>query len=255
MPGEPFGESLFLLHRRVVVVFVCAREAQSDPPQPFELKDGDRIVLVGDTFIERDQRYGYLETLLSISNPDKNMVFRNLGWSGDTVGGVSRSGFDRPEAGFEQLRLQILAARPTVVLVGYGMADSFAGEAGLPAFKQGLLPNTKRDRLHEGSGCVRIAGCEHAKLGRPLPDPARHNRDLSLYRDVIKRVAAQRKAAFVDLFDRFSDLYSTGGQPHENGRASLTDNGIHLTEAGYLEAAVFVAEQLGHDGALLHPAY
>ena len=114
------------------------REARSDQPPRFELKDGDRIVLVGDTLIERDQRYGYLETLLSISNPDKNLVFRNLGWSGDTVGGVSRSGFDPPEAGFEQLRQQILAVKPTVVVVGYGMADSFAGEAGLPAFEQGL---------------------------------------------------------------------------------------------------------------------
>ena len=114
------------------------REAHGDQPPRFELKDGDRIVLVGDTLIERDQRYGYLETMLSISNPDKNLVFRNLGWSGDTVGGVSRSGFDPPEAGFEQLRQQILAVKPTVVLVGYGMADSFAGEAGLPAFEQGL---------------------------------------------------------------------------------------------------------------------
>ena len=33
----------------------------------------------------------------------------------------------------------------------------------------------------------------HANLGRPLPDPAGHNRDLARYRDVIKRVA---KAAF-----------------------------------------------------------
>ena len=107
--------------------------SQADEPPRFELKDGDRIVLVGDTFIERDQRYGYLETLLSIGNPDKNLVFRNLGWSGDTVAGVSRSGFDPPQTGFEQLRQQILAVKPTVVLVGYGMADSFAGEAGLPA--------------------------------------------------------------------------------------------------------------------------
>jgi hypothetical protein len=120
-----------------IVGLMCVFSQQESPgsqPPKFELRDGDRIALIGDTLIERDQRYGYLETLLSISNPDKNLVFRNLGWSGDTVGGISRSGFDPPEAGFEQLRQQILAVKPTVVLVGYGMADSFAGEGGLPAF-------------------------------------------------------------------------------------------------------------------------
>ena len=98
----------------------------------FELNDGDRIVLVGDTLIERDQRYGYLEAMLTLRNPEKDLTFRNLGWSGDTVAGLSRAGFDPPEAGYRQLIEQVLAAKPTVLIVGYGMADSFDGEAGRP---------------------------------------------------------------------------------------------------------------------------
>ncbi len=121
-----------------LMFLVAPRETRSEQPPRFELHNGDRVALLGDTLIERDQRYGYLETLLSIANPDKDLVFRNLGWSGDTVGGISRAGFDPPEAGFEQLRQQIPAVKPTVVLVGYGMADSFAGETGLPGFEQGL---------------------------------------------------------------------------------------------------------------------
>ena len=73
-------------------------EVRADEPPKFELKDGDRIVLVGDTLIERDQRYGYLETLVVDRNPDKNLVFRNLGWSGDTVGGSLPIGI-RPARG------------------------------------------------------------------------------------------------------------------------------------------------------------
>ena len=30
-----------------------------------ELKDGDRVVLLGSTFLERAERYGYLETELT----------------------------------------------------------------------------------------------------------------------------------------------------------------------------------------------
>ncbi len=53
----------------------------------FALRDGDRVVLVGNTLIEREQRYGYWETALTRCYPDKSITFRNLGWSGDTVFG------------------------------------------------------------------------------------------------------------------------------------------------------------------------
>ena len=218
------------------------RQPQSDQPPRLELKDGDRIVLVGDTLIERDQRYGYLETLLSISNPDKNLVFRNLGWSGDTVGGVSRSGFDPPEAGFEQLRQQILAVKPTVVMVGYGMADSFAGEAGLPAFEQGLarllnvIDSTK-------ARVVFLSPVAHADLGRPLPDPTSHNRDLARYRDVIKRVAKAAIGPRSSTCSAFSDD-ALGSPEHESKpHMRLTDNGIHLTEVGYWRAALAISKE------------
>ena len=144
-----------------------ARETRSEQPPRFELRNGDRVAFVGDTLIERDQRYGYLETLLSIANPHKDLVFRNLGWSADTVGGISRAGFDPPEAGFEQLRQQLAAVKPTVVLVGYGMADSFAGEKGLSGFEQGLnrllnVIDSMKARV------ILLSPVAHAELGRPL---------------------------------------------------------------------------------------
>ena len=37
--------------------------------EPFALKDGDRVVLVGGTLIEREQRYGYWEAALSSRVP------------------------------------------------------------------------------------------------------------------------------------------------------------------------------------------
>ena len=48
-----------------LLCLLAPRRAQCDQTPAFELKDGDRIVLIGDTLIERDQRYGYLETLIS----------------------------------------------------------------------------------------------------------------------------------------------------------------------------------------------
>src|SRR5229473_3428134 len=53
--------------------------------QDFKLSDGDRVVLIGSTLIEREQESGYWETALTTRFPKANVTFRNLGWSGDTV--------------------------------------------------------------------------------------------------------------------------------------------------------------------------
>ena len=54
----------------------------------FELADGDRVVLLGNTFVERDLQHNRLETLLTSRFHAKTVVFRNLGWDGDTVFGL-----------------------------------------------------------------------------------------------------------------------------------------------------------------------
>src|SRR6266545_1573993 len=72
----------------------------------FELRDGDRVVLVGDTLIEREQAYAYAEYVLTTHYPDRHVTFRNLGWSADTPQGQSRVGFDHdkaPDSWFAQL--------------------------------------------------------------------------------------------------------------------------------------------------------
>ena len=63
------------------------------------LRDGDRVVLIGSTFVERDQSHGYLETALTARFHRQHIQFRNLGWSGDTVYGEARRGLaSRPTA-------------------------------------------------------------------------------------------------------------------------------------------------------------
>src|SRR3954447_27065862 len=93
--------------------------------EPFELKDADRVVLIGSTLIEREQRYGYWEAALTAANPDKNITFRNLGWSGDTVWGEARAGFGTAADGYKALIDHVKAEKPTVIVVGYGTNESF----------------------------------------------------------------------------------------------------------------------------------
>src|SRR5580698_1412261 len=91
----------------------------------FDLREGDRVVLLGDTLIERAQESGWLETEMSADFADRHFIVRNLGWSADTPAGASRASFDFADAakGFELLTNEIGQVKPTVVMLGYGMAS------------------------------------------------------------------------------------------------------------------------------------
>src|SRR4051794_3082873 len=97
-------------------------------PPAFELKAGDRVVFLGDTLVEREQQFGWIELMLTTSFPARVFPFRTLGGGADTPAGDSRFGLSLMQAGLEpedegwkQLVKQLEQARPTVVFVGYGM--------------------------------------------------------------------------------------------------------------------------------------
>jgi lysophospholipase L1-like esterase len=204
----------------------------------FPLRDGDRVVLVGNTLIEREQRSGYWETALTSRYPDRNVVFRNLGWSGDTVFGDARGGFGTTADGFRHLKDHVLALKPTVVLVGYGSNEAFEGPAGLSRFAQGL--NTLLDAFAPARArIVLLAPPRQEDLGRPLPDPAEHNKHLRGYRDALRDVAKERGLSFVDFYDLIRPF------AQEALPEPLTDNGIHLTPWGYWRSASALERGLG----------
>src|SRR6476469_2769856 len=171
--------SIFLLP----TISVKAADAPAQPP--FELKDGDRVVFVGGTFMERESQFGYIETMLTTRFPDRNVTFRNLGYTGDTVGVEARricSGwavFGGPDDGFNRLTKLIQEIKPTVVVAAYGMGESFEGEAKLPEFVAKY--NRLLDMLTSNSGIppaqVRVVllgpTCHEAVQG--MPDPKEHN--------------------------------------------------------------------------------
>ena len=165
---------------------------------PFELKDGDRVVLLGATLIEQEQRYGYWETALTSRWPDRNVTFRNLGWSGDDVWGDARASFGTRADGFKALKDHVLALNPTVIFVGYGGNEAFDGPAGLPKFVDGL--NVLLDTLAPAKArIVLLAPLRQEDLGRPLPDPTAHNKDLLLYTDALRDAAKKRGLTFADM--------------------------------------------------------
>src|SRR5260370_1058689 len=183
----------------LATVLGCA-PALTRAAEPFTLKDGDRVVLLGNTLIEREQRYGYWELALTARFPDRNITFRNLGWSGDTVWGEARAGFGTQADGFKHLKKHVVAEKPTVLIIGYGGNEAFDGPAGLPRFEKGL--NDLLDALAPTKArVVLLSPTPHEKVDVPLPDLASRNKNLALYRDLIREVAKKRQAYFAVLFE------------------------------------------------------
>ena len=166
--------------------------------------------------------------------PGKKIVFRNLGWSGDTVFGQARARFGTVEDGFEHLEVQINSLEPTVIIVGYGANESTAGVAGRESFQSGLdrLLNTLSAT---GARIVLCSPIQHEKLGAPLPDPTTNNVHRHLYRESIRQLAHDGHG-FIDLFQPDADIDSPGHH--------WTYNGIHLSSFGYYKVGSQVAQQL-----------
>lgn len=227
---------------------LLARGAMAAEQPKVEFKDGDRIVFLGNEFFEREADRGYIETALTTRFPDKNLTFRNLGYSGDTVRADARnlcSGwavFGPADQGFDRLKNLIEHIKPTLVFVAYGMNESFEGPKGLDPFVQGL--NRMLDMLTSSSApgvrIVLISPVRHEDLGRPLPDPTEHNKNIALYIDAMEKVAQQRGDPFINLFEALGD--GTKDQFH----TPFTSDGIHLTPYGYWRVAMVLEQAFGY---------
>ena len=210
-----------------------------------ELIDGDRVALVGNTFIDREQQFGYVEALLTARLPGRRITFRNLGWDGDTV-------FEqqRPE-GFGTLESHLARLRPTVMLVCYGLLESRDGEPRLPAFETaydrmlGKLGASGRRIVLVGTygfenvppGVGSLPRRSQRRASTPAAGVSPANKRLAAYVERTRQIAARRGHDWMDLFSLLEAERSAPKRP-------LTTNGIHLSAYGYWRVAIPIADAL-----------
>lgn len=208
---------------------IAQEKPLSDPQHPLELRDGERVVLLGNTFIERDGQFGYIETALTSRFPDRQVTFRNLGWSGDTVWADSRGLFDPPAAGYQRMIEQVKSLKPTMIFFFYGGNEAFAGKARLEAFEKQL--NKLLDDLKPtGARLVLVTPPPHEQAATPRTSVESINANLQLYSEALAKVAEGRKLPLIDFYTRMKQQQAAEKPP-------LTSNGIHFTAGGYWLAA------------------
>ena len=215
--------------------------------QAFTLQPKDHISIIGNTLAERMQYDGWLETMLQARFPKHELVVRNLGFSGDEVSTRPRSknfgtpdewlsGLAQPIGGYEDNRLAGTNTKADVVFAFFGYNESFAGQAGLDAFKKELtawIAHTLAQKYNGKSAprVVLFSPLAHEDLGNPdLPDGKENNQRLALYTKAMADAARAGNITFVDLYTPSARLYA------EN-KAPLTIQGIHLNPEGNRQIA------------------
>ena len=200
---------------------------------PLVLEQGDLVVLLGDTFMERDGTYGYLETALTAAFPGKALKFRNLGWSGDTPRAESRAYFGPPAEGFERLTKQLQDLKPAVVISCYGAVDAFKGAEGHADFLQSY--RRLLDMIHQtsGAGVVLMSPPVAQTLPAPFPAMEMVNQQRAAVSVAIDGLAKERGLRFADLFA------GMGQTPVDSG------DGVTFTASGYEAIAPAFLKSLG----------
>jgi len=215
--------------------------ATEPPGSGWQLHDGERIVLLGDALFERDGQLGFLETALVMAFPEADLAFRNLGWGGDTVWADSRGVFDPPAKGYARMLKLVDELSPDVIVIAYGRNESFAGDPRLDAFGEQLgrlCDDLCRQQAGKTGDSPRLVLVTPSPFQQQptCPDADARNAMLARYAAVIRETAAARQAGLVDLFAEW---------PRTPAARSFTTDGMHLSPAGYREAAQIFVKSAG----------
>ncbi len=244
-----------------VLALLSLAAISSASAAPLELKKGDHICIIGNTLADRTQHDGWLETYIQARFPKHELVFRNLGFSGDEITTRLRSQwFGSPDEwlagnapcpnpkglvtriGVRDNRFELTNTRADVIFAFFGYNESWAGEAGLPQFKKDLdawIKHTLSQKYNGKSApkLVFFSSIAFEDLQTPnLPDGREINKRLEMYTKAMAEAAKANDVPFVDLFKHTSEAHK---------QHPLTINGIHATEygnkliAGYSDYALF----------------
>lgn len=198
------------------------------------LQQNDVVCLIGNALADRMQHDGWTETLVQSQMAGKNITFRNLATSGDSVTSRPRT------KGVPSTEDYLSKCKADVIFIFFGYNESFGGEAKRAQFKTDLeaLVGKYQATMFNGETPPRIvlfSPIAHENLEDPLlPNGEANNANLALYTETIQQVATAKGTAFVDLFHTSQDLYGKSKEP-------LTLNGVHLLSEGYRQIGAVIA--------------
>lgn len=178
-----------ILMATLAVALILALGLPADADE-FFFKDGDTIVVMGDSITEQHLYSNYLEAWTLMRFPAWKIAFHNVGIGGDTSGG-GNGRFARDVAQYE----------PTALTVDFGMNDG-----GYRPFDQSLFDNYMAGL----AGIAKQAKQSKLRVAWITPSPVEknedgaaiegYNRTLERFSKGVEKVATENGGFFVDQF-------------------------------------------------------
>ena len=242
-----------------VFLFVSCMQ---DAHKLIDVRQGSRIVFIGNNLCSRMLNYGHLEKELYAMYPDSSIVIRNMCDGGDTPGFRPHSGRNDPWAfpGAEEFHPEY-DFKPTseghleshddwltrigtdIIFAFFGYNESFKGSAGLANFKNELsafLIHSQNQKYNgsEAPQMVLVSPIAFQDLSHDfdLPKGNEQNENLEMYSIAMSEVAESFNIPFVDLFFESKKWY----KDHKE----LTIDGYQLKDKGYALLASHISKQI-----------
>jgi len=155
----------------------------------FFFKDGDTVVMMGDSITEQHMHSSYVEAWSLTRFPAWDMKFLNVGIGGDGAPG-----------GNNRFKRDVLPYAPTAITVNFGMNDAGGDYKHFMTCLQGIADQAK-------GANIRVAWCSPQACENPEDKMAMAtagNRNLEKFSEGVKQTAAANgNALFIDQFHSY----------------------------------------------------
>jgi lysophospholipase L1-like esterase len=202
----------------LVAASTCAALGDETPAAPsgFFFKDGDRVVVMGDSITEQHLYSNYLETWVVTRFPTWNIIFRNVG-----IGG------DRSSGGNSRFKRDVLPHKATAMTVDFGMNDGGYG---------GFNPDSFKSYMAGLQGIADQARSNNIRVAWVTPQPVEKREDgpaiegyaatLEKFSEGVKAIAATNAGAFADQFHPYLEVMNKA-RAEKPGNRVMGGDAVH----------------------------
>ena len=242
----------------ILLLISCGKKSKT-----LELKKGNNIVLIGNNLGSRMMNFGHFETELQLRYPDSLLIIRNMCDGGNTPGFRPHSSRNSPWAFPGAEKFQTELAEPSgsighfetedewlnrlqadIIIAFFGYNESFQGKKGLEnykaelhAFIQHTLNQKYNDETIPQLALVSPIAFEDLTDKMDLPNGVEENKNLAMYTQAMREVAAADSVLFVDAFEASGKWFTAE-------KKDLTADGFQLNDFGYQKLSKFLADQI-----------
>jgi len=228
-----------------------------------QVHKNDHIVLIGNNLASRMLNFGHFETEMQLRYPDSTLFIRNMADPVNTPGFRPHSSRKLPWAfpGAEKFYPNALGNKSgsigffpsedewltnleaDVILAFFGYNESFECESGLQNFKnelQAFIEHSQKQNYNGANAAdlvlISPIAFEDLSSKMDVPNGIEENKNLKLYTEAMREVAAKNKVPFIDAF--------TPSQAWMTSESAITADGFQLNDSGYQKFAKLLANEI-----------